>query len=164
MSKKNFACILLMVMASFLLVQGCTRKTAVVPSSEKEHFSKAINKRRQLLLAHYREWKGVGYRFGGMDKSGVDCSGFVYLTYRRFGKVVPRTVEEMAYSGREVDEARLVPGDLVLFKTGWFEHHAGIYMGKRTFLHVSSSRGVIISSMDDYYWKDRLWRSRRILE
>jgi lipoprotein Spr/probable lipoprotein NlpC len=134
----------------------------VVHSSGKEPISATVAERRKLLLAHYQEWKGVRYRSGGMDKNGVDCSGFVYLTYRRFGKVLPRTVKKMAEAGRGIDETLLEPGDLVLFKTGWFEHHAGIYMGKRNFLHVSSRKGVIISSIDDYYWKDRLWKSRRI--
>ena len=161
-NKTPFFNVLLVIVMLFLLSLGCTKRKVNFPYPGKESFSEAVAERKKQLLTHYNDWKGVPYRSGGMGKEGVDCSGFVYLTYRRFGKVVPRTVEEMAESGREIDETHLQPGDLVLFKTGWFERHAGIYMGKRNFLHVSSRKGVIISNMDDYYWKDRLWQSRRI--
>ena len=116
------------------------------------------------LDGHYKEWRGVPYRNSGMNKGGIDCSGFVYKTYAAlFGIVLPRTTEKQAESGIKIGRTELRKGDLVLFKTGWLNRHIGIYMDNEKFMHASSSKGVMLSGMDDYYWKDRFWQARRII-
>lgn len=118
---------------------------------------------RETLYRQYREWKGVRYRKGGLSKMGVDCSGFVFLTFRdRFGIVLPRKTEDQARRGKRIRQDSLKPGDLVFFKTGLFSRHVGIYTGQRTFLHVSSKEGVSMSSLDSRYWARRHWQSRRL--
>jgi len=118
---------------------------------------------REALYRQYREWKGVRYRNGGMSKGGIDCSGFVVLTFRdRFGVSLPRSTKEQAKRGRKIRQKSLSPGDLVFFKTGFFSRHVGIYVGQRTFLHVSVKKGVSMSSLDNSYWSRRYWQSRRI--
>lgn len=118
---------------------------------------------REALYRQYREWKGVRYLNGGMSKKGVDCSGFVVLTFRdRFGVALPRSTREQAKRGRKVRQKSLTPGDLVFFKTGFFSRHVGIYVGQRTFLHVSVKKGVSMSSLDNSYWSRRYWQSRRV--
>ena len=115
------------------------------------------------LAEQYREWHAVPYRSGGSSKNGIDCSAFVVLTYRdQFGMQVPRTTDELARIGRKVtaDEAR--PGDLVLFKTGLFTKHVGIYFDQNRFLHASTSQGVTLSALDEPYWRKRLWQVRRV--
>jgi lipoprotein Spr/probable lipoprotein NlpC len=118
---------------------------------------------REALYRQYSEWKGVRYRNGGMSKRGVDCSGFVVLTFRdRFGVALPRSTKEQAKRGRQIRQKSLSPGDLVFFKTGFFSRHVGIYVGQRTFLHVSVQKGVSMSSLDNSYWSRRYWQSRRM--
>ncbi len=120
---------------------------------------------KNILYSQYHEWKGVKYKKGGLSKKGIDCSGFVYLTYlSRFGVKLPRTTEEMAALGEKVSQEKLRPGDLVFFKTGFFSQHVGLFIGGRKFLHASSSKGVTISSLDDYYWSKKYWKSKRISE
>ncbi len=116
-----------------------------------------------ILYSQLREWKGVRYRNGGMSKRGVDCSGFVYLTYgTRLGIRLPRTTRAQASIGREIGQRELRPGDMLFFKTGWDVRHVGIYLGDRNFLHASTSRGVMASSLDSRYWARHYWKSVRI--
>ncbi len=41
--------------------------------------------------------------------------------------------------------------------------HVGIYAGEGKFWHVSSSKGTMLSSMNDEYWKPRYYGARRVL-
>ncbi len=117
----------------------------------------------KMLLAHYGHWQGVRYLRGGLSKRGIDCSGFVQLTYKkRFGVDVPRTVNQQVKVGRKVSPRNLRAGDLIFFKTGFFNRHVGIYLGDRRFLHASVSRGVTISNLSDRYWSSNYWQARRV--
>jgi len=120
---------------------------------------------KQVLYAQFSEWKAVKYRFGGLSKNGIDCSGFVYLTYLdNFSIQLPRTTKQQVQRGVKVStQADLKAGDLVFFKTGVWQKHVGIYLENRTFLHVSTKKGVIISRLDNPYWKKRYWRAVRVL-
>jgi cell wall-associated NlpC family hydrolase len=116
------------------------------------------------LKAQYRDWKGVRYRIGGLSRKGVDCSGFVHLTFKdRLGKSIPRTTRALSRYGKKIARGSLRPGDLVFFKTGRKVRHVGIYYGGNRFLHASTSNGVMLSKMDDIYWGKRYWQSRRVL-
>ncbi|MDK2776300.1 MAG: NlpC/P60 family protein [Pseudomonadota bacterium] len=118
---------------------------------------------RHTIYQQYQQWKGTGYAYGGLDRQGLDCSGLVYLTYRdQLGIPLPRTTLKQSQSGWPVARNQLQAGDLVFFKTGVKARHVGIYIENNKFLHVSTSRGVMISRLDDYYWKDRFWQARRV--
>jgi len=58
------------------------------------------------------------------------------------------------------DELRA--GDLVFFNTEFKGRHVGIYLEEGRFLHVSTKRGVMISSLGEDYWRERYWQSRRV--
>lgn len=119
---------------------------------------------RAALYRHGREWHGVPYRLGGASRAGVDCSGFVHLTYRSlFGMTIPRHTAVQAQAGREVSKGSLQPGDLVFFQTGRNTRHVGIYIEGRQFLHASTERGVMISRLDNHYWSGRYWKAVRLL-
>jgi len=115
------------------------------------------------LHDQYYEWKSVKYRLGGLTKKGVDCSGFVYLTYlSKFGIKVPKTTKLQLKAGNQISQKRLSAGDLVFFRTGYSTRHVGIYLENRRFVHVSEKKGVMISSLDDAYWSKKYWKSIRI--
>lgn len=100
-----------------------------------------------------------------MNQNGVDCSGFVYRTFNdRFAIQLPRTTVDQTQLGTRIDKSDLMPGDLVFFKTGSGENglHVGIYDTDNTFIHASTSKGVIRSSMDNVYWRKVFWQARRI--
>ena len=111
------------------------------------------------------QWHGTPYRYGGVGRGGVDCSGFVYLTFRdRFDLQLPRTTVAQTDIGTRIRKDELLPGDLVFFKTGSGENglHVGIYDTDDQFIHASTSQGVIRSSLNNVYWKKVFWQARRI--
>ena len=118
---------------------------------------------KQMLYAQYDQWKTVKYKSGGMSRDGVDCSGFVSLTYdTRLGIKLPRSTDEQVNVGIAVTQRELAPGDLVFFKTGKVTRHVGIYLEDGKFLHASTEKGVMISRMDDLYWAKAYWKAMRI--
>jgi lipoprotein Spr len=46
-------------------------------------------------------------------------------------------------------------GDLVFFSSGRHISHVGMYLANNKFVHASTSMGVIISDLDEPYWKRR---------
>jgi cell wall-associated NlpC family hydrolase len=134
----------------------------IVTSEERIHLSNTPLVKK-ALYAQFDEWKSVRYRLGGLTKKGIDCSGFVYVTYRnQLGITLPRTTELQSTVGRKVSQQNLHAGDLVFFKTGFFTRHVGIYLENRKFLHASTSQGVMISSLDNAYWSEKYWQSIRV--
>lgn len=118
---------------------------------------------KEILYTQYDEWRSVKYKAGGLSKKGVDCSGLVFLTYdSRFSIKLPRSTDEQVNIGNEIPQNKLVPGDLVFFKTGKSIRHVGIYIEERKFLHASTEKGVMISSLDDQYWARAYWKSIRV--
>ena len=143
-----------------LAIAGCAG-TAPVPLPVQT--SAADPEVVHRLYDQYNSWRGVPYREGGMSKNGVDCSGYVLLTYREaFNRSIPRTTELLARSGTKVSPRQMQPGDLVFFKTGWKKRHVGVYLKNGAFMHASSSRGVMISKLHNPYWSDAFYMARRI--
>ncbi|HQQ63972.1 MAG TPA: NlpC/P60 family protein [Pseudomonadales bacterium] len=155
-------CHLLFLALLLVLLSGCSSMRDHEPAPGRIDLSdhKLV---RQLLDAQYKEWKGVHYRMGGLSKSGIDCSGFVYVTYReRFGIRLPRETDAQAEMGHKIARRNLMPGDLVFFKTGIAKNHVGIYLRDGAFLHASTTGGVMISRLDDKYWSKAYWKSMRL--
>ena len=112
---------------------------------------------------HYKKWKKTPYRYGGTTLAGSDCSGLVMNFYKnRLQKTLPRSAAEQAKLGYKVTEPKA--GDLVFFKTGRSRSglHVGIYYADGKFLHASTSKGVIYSSLNENYWKKHYWMTRRV--
>ena len=120
---------------------------------------------KSLLYSQLREWRSVRYKLGGMSKRGVDCSAYVYLTYRdKLGIKLPRVVRDQSGAGRTITQAELAPGDLVFFQIDRRTRHVGIYLEDRKFMHASLSKGVTVSSLDNRYWSKRYWKAVRVPE
>jgi cell wall-associated NlpC family hydrolase len=121
------------------------------------------HKVRQILNQQYDDWRNVKHRMGGMSRKGIDCSGLVYQTYRtKLGVELPRSTENQSKIGLAVKQEQLRAGDLVFFKTGVFTRHVGMYIDEGKFLHVSSSNGVMVSNLEDSYWRSAYWKARRV--
>ncbi|MGX9415894.1 NlpC/P60 family protein [Vibrio sp. WJH972] len=158
----------ILIFSMFLLV-GCS----MGPEREGFHTATSSPKReilgdsesvKQRLLGHYGEWKGTPYVYGGLSSRGVDCSGFVYLTFlERLGLTLPRTTSSQVKVGIKVSPRKMKVGDLVFFKTGFNTRHVGIYLGDNQFLHASESKGVIISFLTNPYWQSHFWQVRRVM-
>jgi len=118
---------------------------------------------KKILSRQLNEWQGVRYKMGGLSKKGIDCSGFVYLTFlSKFGIEIPRSTGLQAVAGYGVTRKKLMAGDLVFFRTGLKSRHVGIYIDNNVFIHASTSSGVMLSRLDDTYWRKNYWKSIRI--
>ena len=120
---------------------------------------------RQALLEQHQRWAGAPYRIGGTTDRGIDCSALVRNVFRdTFDVELPRSTQDQVHEGRPIDRQELQAGDLVFFRPPGRYNHVGIYVGNGYFLHASTSKGVIISSLDNSYWQRYYWQSRRALE
>ncbi|HSQ40842.1 MAG TPA: NlpC/P60 family protein [Fibrobacteraceae bacterium] len=110
-----------------------------------------------------RPWLGTPYKYGGQSKSGTDCSGFVQNVMRDYkGITLPRNAAAAYKLGKEVDRSDLRTGDVVFFGTFWGIDHTGIWIGNGSFVHASTSSGVITTQLDsDPYWSKRFRGGRR---
>ncbi|MFM2589993.1 NlpC/P60 family protein [Vibrio sp. TBV020] len=115
------------------------------------------------FLDVYQVWQGAPYRLGGTTFNGVDCSAFVQTAYKNaLGMQIPRTTLAQVEVGKEVDYQDAKVGDLVFFKTAPKTRHVGVYLGNKQFMHASTSKGVIISRLDNPYWASKYWHFRRV--
>lgn len=155
-------CGMLLISCASAPYQGGSTNTSVKMASAQVSLNNT-SKVKQLLYQQHNDWHQVPHRMGGLSKSGIDCSGLVYKTYRsKFGIDVPRSTEYQSQAGQTIQQEHLTAGDLVFFKTGYKLRHVGIYIEKGKFLHVSSSNGVMISSMDNPYWSSSYWKAQRL--
>lgn len=103
------ACVVLL---ASLILAGCSSH-APPPSGRLADSIVVVAQLNEQL----RQWYGTPYRYGGLDRGGVDCSGFVYRTFRdRFDMQLPRSTEEQTSLGTKVSRDELMPGDLVFSK------------------------------------------------
>ena len=116
------------------------------------------------VVAKAAKYKGVPYVFGGTTPKGFDCSGYVQYVFKNCQAALPRLADEQALEGVFVTQKQLRPGDLVFFTTYTAgASHVGIYAGSGKFWSASSSQGVVLSSLQDDYWKSRYYGARRVL-
>ena len=111
---------------------------------------------------------GSPYRLGGMTpETGLDCSGFVGHVFRQItGIVLPHRSLDISKVAQHLEPGDLLPGDLVFFNTlNRAFSHVGIYLGENRFVHASSSRTnkVMVSSLNDRYWRTRFDGARRVV-
>lgn len=170
-----------MVMTTFVVgLSSCgTSKKGVsarsATTSSKTGYVPAVPQRIDLsgidspvtgaLLREAQTWLGTPYRYGGNDRSGVDCSGFVLQVYNNAVELkLPRTSTQQHQYCSSLDRSQLERGDLVFFSTNGNSSvgHVGIYVGDGNFIHASSSRGVIISSLDAAYYAKNYFSAGRI--
>ncbi len=109
----------------------------------------------QELVNTIASWMGVPYKFGGIDKKGVDCSGFINNVVREVYRLqIPRMTSQIYETAKPISKKDLQEGDIVFFKISSVKvSHAGIYLYDGYFAHASTSKGVMISRLDEAYWK-----------
>lgn len=123
------------------------------------------------IINYAKTFEGVRYRWGGTDKSGMDCSGLVFESFKTHDIYLPRISRDMAKKGVEIKLKETQKGDLLFFKTGKSRrnaiNHVGLVIEIKNnaiyFIHSTTSKGVIISSLNDDYWKSSFTEVRRIL-
>ena len=122
------------------------------------------------ILNEASTYIGTPYRFGGMTRSGIDCSAFVLSVFgSTTGISLPRVAAAQAQEGERIEKHNLEKGDLLFFQTrGSRISHVGIVQditpeGEIKFIHASTLKGVTISSLNEKYWGARYRFAKRIL-
>ena len=112
---------------------------------------------------------GTPNKIGGIDKSGMDASGLVYVSIKKNSNILfPRIAQDMARYGEFISNSdKLKRGDLVFFNDTYEVNRiitsVGIYLGDGKFINSSSSKGVTVSDIKDpYYWKEKFFFGTRI--
>ncbi len=124
----------------------------------------AVIPERGRIEAVAASWLGIPYRYGGVDRQGIDCSALVQCILGDLGESVPRTVRDLTRIGTEIPRSDLGGGDLVFFRlaAGRIDH-VGIALDADRFVHASSSRGVVIDRIADRWFARRLTSVRRVI-
>ena len=121
------------------------------------------------MINNAMDFLGVRYRGGGTSSDGMDCSGMVTAVYNLFDISIPRTSRDMATVGEKVDSTNVKKGDLIFFKTNGKRviNHVGMVVDiigdEIKFIHSSTSKGVIISSTKESYYKKTFAQVNRVL-
>lgn len=123
-------------------------------------------------------WNGTPFRHRSMVKGyGVDCVHYiaavlVEMRYRQMIEVVEYPSDYMRHNTEslmirefrkhlnllEVRRTDIRGGDLLSFRIGMTESHAGFYLEDGNFIHSQFRKGVRISSLYDNIWKQSLRR------
>lgn len=122
------------------------------------------------ILSEAESYLGTPYRFGGTSRSGIDCSAFVLSVFGTVaGLNLPRVAAQQSQEGDSVEKTELQKGDLVFFShRGSRISHVGIVEevtadGQIKFIHAATSKGVMVSSLDDSYWGPKFRFAKRII-
>lgn len=115
-----------------------------------EYSGKYLSNTQRMILEEAEQWIGTPYKYGGLDKNGVDCSGLTYSVYLSVGTALPRTAEQQFVYTKRVSIDELDIGDLIFFAKRGKVSHVGIYTGNNSMIHASTSSGVVRQSLDSY--------------
>ena len=161
-----------------LLNSFANEKAAAAKSLEaslkNEEIAKTVRFTKKIddILTEAESYLGTPYRYGGMTRRGIDCSAFVLSVFGAAvtGMNLPRVAAAQAQEGERVEKSELQKGDLIFFahKGGSRISHVAIVEnvteeGEVKFIHAATSRGVMISSLNDSYWGPKFRFAKRIL-
>ena len=110
------------------------------------------------------DWIGTRYKYSGSSKKGIDCSGFVSEMYRNVYCIeLPRGSSDIWTKVNPIEKCDLKEGDILFFKIrkGRISHVA-IFLGNNKFAHASVKTGIIVSDLDEPYYKKYFYKGGRL--
>lgn len=110
------------------------------------------------------DWLGVKYRYAGNSRKGIDCSGFSQILYKAAYCVdMTGGSKDMWPLVKPVAPDSLREGDLVFFRIRKGRiSHVGVYLGNHKMAHASVRSGVIISDLNEPYYKKYYFSGGRL--
>ncbi|KFF10636.1 C40 family peptidase [Chryseobacterium soli] len=173
----------LLIASSLIVSCGSSKNVASKKNTSTKSVAKAENLRKldskfdgkvsrsiNDVLKDAEKYLGTPYKFGGNTSSGFDCSGFTVKVFEENDFSLPRRSSDQAEAGKNIDIKDVKPGDLLFFATagGSRVSHVGIVHdigsdGEVRFIHASTSKGVMISSLNEKYWNKAYLHAQRVL-
>lgn len=167
MKRHTLHTILLAAATLAILFTACGPAKQTQRPGAKYDPNRSLTTREQTeLVKEAKRWLGTRYKYGGHSRKGTDCSGMVMEVYRKVCNVsLPRSSREQQAYCKGISKKDLTKGDLVFFATGRGNKvsHVGMYIGDGKIVHASTSKGVIISRLDDKYYVRTYHSSGRVL-
>ena len=166
--------VLLLLSASLLPAQALKVSYVPTPAAPRPPAAAAAAAPASIparLIQASLSYRGVPYVHAGDSREGMDCSGLVYrVFFDTIGVSLPRGVDGL-YRSTEPAQYPLHLGDLVFFDTTEQQPprsptHVGVYIGAGRIVHAASEgskTGVIVSALDDPYYRDRFIGARRVV-
>ena len=139
------------VPAQAAAVTALTARPAVAaaPAAKAARVATTAPARGSAVIALASRYVGVGYRYGGSNPSGFDCSGYVQYVYRHLGLKLPRTADQQLHAVRRVSRSQARPGDLLFFVYGGYSSHVAIYAGNGM-MYDAPHRGARVAKRKIY--------------
>jgi cell wall-associated NlpC family hydrolase len=82
------------------------------------------------VLAEAKRHTGALYKFAAAGPTRFDCSGFTMYVYRKAAhKSLPHKANSQQRYGKAVSKSKKQIGDLIVFRSGSYGYHVGIYAG-----------------------------------
>ncbi|WP_318310393.1 C40 family peptidase [Flagellimonas crocea] len=152
-------------------VEGSTTDTSPEKESKKESKKEGRkNAKANEIISTALAYSGTRYKYGGTTKKGMDCSGLVYVSLKENDILFPRTSYQMAMEGQKIRVNQVEKGDLLFFQTSKTRrriNHVGLVVevdgDDIKFIHATTSRGVLVSSLREGYWNSAFVKAMRIL-
>lgn len=152
---------------AILFLSGCKTVRSSFSEAEMHEIVQAANKLNMYidyddnhqLYIEAASWLGTPYKYGGNSRNGIDCSAFTQNIYHDVyhKKIARRSIDQMKKSCKKrIRKRKLKEGDLVFFGSAGNKRrcsHVGIYLKDKKFIHASTSKGVMVSSLHQKYWK-----------
>lgn len=166
---------ILPILLLLLVANSCKSKKTYSSKKTQTHTVKVSTtaeptKEAEDIVKYAKTFDGTRYKYGGTTKKGMDCSGLIYTSFKAHDINLPRTTSGLQSTGNWIDLKEVNVGDLVFFatkKNSRKVNHVGIVTNVRTgnveFIHASSSRGVMVSSLAEKYWYFAFVQARRVL-
>ena len=155
-----------------LLVSCRFSKKAEIPSRQDptEHAvlsGQRLSDVRRNIIKEAKTWLGTPYVYAAQEKgAGTDCSGMVMQVFLSVVDCrLPRNSAKQAEYCRRIRAEEAIAGDLVFFATGKDPKrvsHVGILVDEDSFIHASSSKGVVVSRLSNQWYAKRLLMYGRV--
>ena len=110
------------------------------------------------------DWVGTKYKYAGRTKKGIDCSGFVSTMYKNTYCInLLGGSKDLWPTVKPIEKNELAEGDILFFKIKKGQiSHVGVYLGNNKFAHASVHSGVIISDLNEDYYKKYFFKGGRV--
>ncbi|WP_299673737.1 C40 family peptidase [uncultured Tenacibaculum sp.] len=164
------------------LAYGCSSSKSASSSKRYKTKKRVVTKKRSVrtkdlstlanrIIATANTYKGTRYKYGGVTRKGMDCSGLIMTSFQKNGVSLPRTSYDMSNQGKQIPLKNARKGDLLFFTTNPRKprkiSHVGLVTSVKNgivyFIHASTKRGVTVNNMSQKYYRRNFAKAKRVL-